>query len=84
MISMNEEILNTSGLLDDRSGKIQILDKKADELTDNSRTYYRQSKRVKNAERWKKIKLYIGLGVAGLIIIYFIISMFCGFTFSKC
>lgn len=84
MISMNEEILNTSGLLDERSSKIQILDKKADELTDNSRTYYRQSKRVKNAERWKKIKLYIALGVAGIIIIYFIISFICGFDFSKC
>lgn len=79
---MKDEILNASGLLDERGDKIKVLDDKADILSRDSNAYYRQSKRVRRAEQCKKIKLYIGLGVAGLAIIYFVIGITCGFGFQ--
>ena len=84
MSLMKDEILNASGLLDNRGDKIKVLDDKADILSRDSNIYYRQSKRVKKAELKKKIKLIAGISVACLIIIYLLISLFCGFTFSKC
>ena len=80
---MKDEILNASGLLDDRGDKIKVLDDKAEILSRDSNAYYRQSKRVRRAEQCKKIKLYIGLSLAALLVIYFIIGITCGFGF-KC
>ena len=56
---MKDEILNASGLLDERGDKIKVLDDKADILSRDSNAYYRQSKRVRQAEYWKKVKLYL-------------------------
>ena len=81
---MKDEILNASGLLDNRGDKIKVLDDKADILSRDSNAYYRQSKRVRQAEQCRKIKLYAGISVAALIIIYLIISLICGFNFKKC
>ena len=83
MSLMKDEILNASGLLDNRGDKIKVLDDKAEILSRDSNAYYRQSKRVRRAEQCKKIKLYAGIAVACLIIIYLIISMICGFNL-KC
>ena len=80
---MKEDILNASGLLDDRSDKIKVLDDKADILSRDSNTYYRQSKRVLDVERCKKLKWKIIIGVAIVVAIYLIFSIACGFTF-KC
>ena len=84
MSLMKDEIINSSGLLDNREDKLKVLDDKADILSRDSNIYYMQSKRVRRAELIKKIKLYAGIGVACLIIIYLIISIICGFTFKKC
>ena len=81
MFAMQDEIINTSGLLDDRGSKIKILDSKAEILSKDSNTYYRQSKRVKQAERCRKIKITIILIIALLLIIYFIFGFTCGFDF---
>jgi len=79
---MKDEILNASGLLDERGDKIKVLDDKADILSRDSNAYYRQSKRVRQAEQCKKIKLYIGLAAGGLLIVYFIIGISCGWGFQ--
>ena len=79
---MKDEILNASGLLDERGDKIKVLDDKADVLSRDSNAYYRQSKRVRQAEQCKKIKLYVGISIGCLVIIYFIIGISCGFDFS--
>ena len=79
---MKEEILNASGLLDERGDRIKILDDKAEVLSRDSNTYYRQSKRVKNTERCKKYIMYGGIVVAVLVLIYFIIGLSCGFGFQ--
>lgn len=81
---MKDEIANASDLLDERGDKIKILDEKSDILSRDSNTYYRKSKRVSQYERCKKIKYYIGISLAVLIVIYFVISLICGFTFQKC
>ena len=79
---MKDEILNASGLLDNRGDKIRVLDEKADILSRDSSTYYRQSKRVKQHEQCKRIKMIAGISVAVLIIIYIIIGITCGFGFQ--
>ena len=79
---MKDEILNASGLLDDRGDKIKVLDDKADILSRDSNAYFRQSKRVRRAEQCKKIKLYIAISVVVLLILYLIIGITCGFGFN--
>ena len=79
MSLMKNEIINASGLLDDRSGKIQVLDNKADILSRDSNTYYRQSKRVKQAEKCKRIKYYVAIILIILLIVYIFVGIFCGF-----
>ena len=79
---MKDEILNASGLLDERGDKIKVLDDKADILSRDSNAYYRQSKRVRQAEYWKKVKLYLALGAGGLLLVYLIIGITCGFGFQ--
>ena len=49
---MKDEILNASGLLDERGDKIKVLDDKADILSRDSNAYYRQSKRVRKEQSY--------------------------------
>lgn len=81
---MKDEVLNASGLLDERGTKIKVLDEKSDALSRDSNTFYRQSKRVKRAEMMKKIKIYAGIACAVLILIYIIICISCGSLIFKC
>ena len=69
MSKMKDEVLNASGLLNERGDKMKVLDEKADSLSRSSNNFYQQSKRVKNAELRKKIILYGSIGCAILVII---------------
>ena len=82
LVLMKDEILNASGLLDERGDKIKVLDDKADILSRDSNAYYRQSKRVKQAEQCKKIKIYVGFSLVCLVVVYLIIGVSCGFDFG--
>ena len=82
MAKMKDEILEASGLLNERGEKIQVLDEKADMLSRDSNTYYKQSKRVKRHEMMKKVKYIIAIVVIVLVIIYLIIGITCGFGFQ--
>ena len=76
MCKMKDEVLNASGLLNNRGEKLQVLDEKADALSSASNNYYKSSKRVKRAECMKRVKYYVAIGVAIIIILlllYFII-----------
>ncbi len=84
MNKMKDEILNASGLLDERGSKIKVLDEKSDALSRDSNTFYRQSKRVKRAEMMKKIKMYAGIACAVLLVIYIIIAISCGSLIFRC
>jgi hypothetical protein len=81
--SMHEEILQDSGLLNERGDKMNTLDEKSEHLMGTSNTYYTSSKRVKRYELMKRIKYYAAIGCAILIIIYIIICIVCSPTF-KC
>ena len=84
MNQMKEEVINASGLLNERSEKIKVLDEKSDNLSRDSNTFYRQSKRVRRAELMRKLKLYGGIACAVLIIIYIIICIICRSLIFRC
>lgn len=80
---MKDEVLNASGLLDERGEKINILDDKANDLERSSNVFYNKAKEVKRAELIRKFKLYGGIACAVLILIYIIICIACrSFTFQ--
>ena len=72
MSKMKDEVLNASGLLNERGEKMKVLDEKADSLSRSSNNFYQQSKRVRRAELMKKIYLYGGITLGVLLIILFI------------
>ena len=69
MCKMKDEVLNASGLLNNRGEKLLVLDEKADALSSSSNNYYKSSKRVKRAELMKRLKIYAGIGCAILVIL---------------
>ena len=79
---MKDEILNASGLLDERGDKIKVLDDKADILSRDSNAYYKQSKKVRHSEQCKKYKLFAGISAIILLIVYVIFGIACGFGFQ--
>lgn len=83
MSKMKDQVVSASGLLNDRGEKIQVIAKKAENLTSDSNTFYKNAKRVRRAECMKKVKLYGGIAAALIIILYVIICISCGsFTFN--
>ena len=80
--SMHEEILQDSGLLNDRGEKMNKLDEKSEHLLGSSNSYYSNSKRVRRSELMKRIKYYAAIGCAILIIIYIIICFVCNPLFQ--
>ena len=73
MNKMKDEVLEASGLLDNRGEKLKVLDEKSDALSASSRNYYKGAKGVKRSEYMKRIKLYIAIAVVVLVIIGIII-----------
>ena len=84
MSKMKDEVLNASGLLDERGGKIEILGEKSDNLSKGSNAFYKNAKRVRKAEMMKKIKLYAAIVCVILLIIYIIICFVCGSLTFNC
>ena len=77
-----DDITKASGLLDERSEKLEVLSVKSEQLKGTSNSYYKSSKRVRRAELIKKIKMYAIIGCSILLIIYIFTIIICGnFTF---
>ena len=72
LVVMKDKIIETNDLLKDRGDKINLIVKKAETLQDTSRSFYSSSKKVSLAARMKKIKIY--LFIAGALIILLIIG----------
>ena len=66
---MKDEVIKSSDLLNERGEKVKALDEKSEHLVESSGNYYRESVKVRKKECWNKYKLYIGIGVAVLVII---------------
>ena len=69
----------------ERGEKIELLVDKTDKLNQQAFKFEKQSKRLKNAMWWKKVKMYAAVAfVAGLVV--FVVTCFAcgGITFPKC
>jgi hypothetical protein len=78
MNQYKDEITKASGLLDERSEKLEVLSVKSDQLKGTSNSYYKSSKRVRRAELLKKIKMYALIGCSIFLIIYVLTIIICG------
>ena len=82
MNQYKDDITKASGLLDERSEKLEVLSVKSDQLKGRSNSYYKSSKRVRRAELLKKIKMYALIGCSIFLIIYILTIIIChNFTF---
>ena len=78
-----EEMEQAFNLLNQRKDEIESMNQKAESLALNSGEYLKAAKKVKKAEKKRKIILYIGLCIIILLIVYFIICAICqSFTFQ--
>ena len=82
MNQYKDDITKASGLLDERSEKLEVLSVKSDQLKGSSNSYYKSSKRVRRAELLKKIKMSALIGCSIFLIIYILTIFICqSFTF---
>ncbi|XP_046674325.1 vesicle-associated membrane protein 7 [Homalodisca vitripennis] len=67
-----------------RGEKLELLVNKAENLSASSVTFRSHSRNLQRSMFWKNIKLYLIIGGIATVIIYIIISMSCGWTWSAC
>ena len=85
VISFKNEVLETGQLLDQRGEKINIIAKKADQLSQDSNTFYKTARNVKRNAMWKRVRLIILCTVGALVLIYIIMVCCCsGFALKGC
>ena len=83
MMRMKDEVLQASGLLNQREEEINNMTEKAESLAMSSDEYKKGATVVKKKEKSKKSYIIIGIILILLIIIYFLICMVCqSFTFQ--
>lgn len=68
----------------DREEKLNDIQKKSNELKDESQIFYKKSKVVKKSFFKSKCKVYLIIFLIVLCILYFILSLNCGFDFKEC
>ena len=84
MMRMKDEVLQASGLLNQREEEINNMNQKAESLAMSSNDYKKGATLVKKKEQSKKVYLILGLILLALIIIYFIICMACQSLTFQC
>jgi len=62
----------------ERGEKLDLLVDKSDALSNNAVSFKTTSRNLQRAMWWKNIKMSVGVAVAIIVIIYFIVSMSCG------
>ncbi len=67
LISMHRQVLDTADIVNERGEQINLIVSKSDQLSRDSFTFKKTAEKVKNIEKWRKIKLY------GTIILIFVI-----------
>jgi vesicle-associated membrane protein 7 len=68
----------------ERGEKIELLVDKTDRLNQQAFKFEKQSKKLKNAMWWNKVKCTIIIVSVSSVVIYLILSMFCGFSMKSC
>ena len=83
MMRMKDEVIEASGLLNQRGGTMDTMAIKAESLAQSSESMKKGAIIVKKKEKRKKLLTCIGIGLAVLLILYIIICLVCGsFTFQ--
>ena len=82
-LRMEDKIIEASCLLKQR-GDIMEISEKAQTMVESSANLRTGAKRVKKAEKKKKILVCLGISLALLIIIYLIICIVCGSLTFQC
>ncbi|GMI31359.1 hypothetical protein TeGR_g13259, partial [Tetraparma gracilis] len=68
-----------------RGEKIELLVDKTDRLNQQAYKFERQSKKLKQAMWWKKIKMYMALALVAALVVFIISAMACGgLDFHSC
>ncbi|XP_034947227.1 vesicle-associated membrane protein 7 [Chelonus insularis] len=68
-----------------RGERLELLVNKTENLTNNSVTFRKTSRNLARSLFWKNIKLYVIMGAVLIVVVYFIVSMFCGgLAWQKC
>lgn len=82
MMKMKDEVLEASGLLNQKSELLNTISAKAENLVKDSESHRKQAVQVKKTEQKKKIYVIIGIVLVALLIVYLLVSLICGsFTF---
>lgn len=84
LINTKNQVIDTAEVLSDRGDKINLIVKKADSLSQDSRGFYSGAKNVRLAAQRRKIMITVALVVVCLLVIYLILGWACGFKFEKC
>ncbi|KAH9184208.1 hypothetical protein AeNC1_013810, partial [Aphanomyces euteiches] len=64
--------------------KFELLVDRTDKLSQQSFVFKRKATKMRKTLWWRSVKMWACLGAIGLLILYFVIAMACGFDFSSC
>lgn len=67
-----------------RGEKFELLVDRTDKLNQQSFGFQRKATRLRRTIWWRNIQMYLFFLILGLIVLYLLISMACGFDFSSC
>lgn len=71
--------------LSQRGERLELLVDKAEDLTNQSTQFQRQSRELRRAMFWKNVKMYLVIGLIGFVIFWIILSISCGgVSIPKC
>ena len=85
LIDYKNIIVNTTDVLSERGGKMNIIVNKAEELSKGSYTYKKSAQSVRINQNKRKIFLIILSVFVALLVIYLILSIACGgFVLNEC
>jgi len=68
----------------ERGERIELLVDRTENMNQQAFKFKKQSTQLKRAMWWKNVKVMIILAFVIILIVYFIVSFACGFTFAKC
>ena len=85
LIDYKNIIVNTTDVLSERGGKMNVIVNKAEELSMGSFQYKKAAKKIRMNQKQKKLLLIVLSTVIALVVIYFILAIACdGFSLKGC
>jgi len=81
---VKDVMLNNIEKVLERGEKIELLVDKTDRLNQQAFRFESSSRSLRRAMYWKKVRCYIGLSIAAVLLIYFASASLCGFDFHHC